>query len=70
MFYGQPRSPLETIRLSLYFTRHPTITGEKISLAGSVLLVLALAGAVYTETRKKKATAPEPEPEPVKKGKK
>jgi uncharacterized membrane protein YfhO len=41
------------------FIFHPAsyYTGEKISLAGSVLLVLALAGAVYTETRKKKPVA-------------
>jgi hypothetical protein len=38
------------------FIFHPAsyYTGEKISLAGSVLLVLALGGAVYMETRKKK----------------
>jgi len=38
------------------FIFHPAsyYTGEKISLAGSVLLVLSLAGAVYIETRKKK----------------
>jgi Bacterial membrane protein YfhO len=44
------------------FIFHPAsyYTGEKISLAGSVLLILALAGAVYTETRKK-------QPVPVKK---
>jgi len=53
------------------FIFHPAsyYTGEKISLAGSILLVLALGGAVYTETRKKK-TGAVPEPEPVKKGKK
>ena len=38
------------------FVFHPAsyYTGEKISLAGSVLLVLALSGAAYSETRKKK----------------
>jgi hypothetical protein len=38
------------------FIFHPAsyYTGEKISLAGSVLLVLSLAGAIYVETRKKK----------------
>ncbi len=38
------------------FIFHPAsyYTGEKISLAGSVLLILALGGAVYTEARKKK----------------
>jgi len=37
------------------FIFHPAsyYTGEKISLAGSFLLVFALAGAVYMETRKK-----------------
>jgi hypothetical protein len=39
------------------FVFHPAsyYTGEKISLAGSILLVLALGGAGYTELRKKKA---------------
>jgi uncharacterized membrane protein YfhO len=39
------------------FIFHPAsyYTGEKISMAGSVLLLLALGGAVYTETRKKKS---------------
>jgi hypothetical protein len=38
------------------FIFHPAsyYTGETISLAGSILLVLALGGAVYTETKKKK----------------
>ncbi|MDB5007211.1 MAG: Bacterial rane protein YfhO [Mucilaginibacter sp.] len=38
------------------FIFHPAsyYTGEKISMAGSVLLALALAGAVYTETKRKK----------------
>jgi hypothetical protein len=38
------------------FVFHPAsyYTGEKISLAGSLLLILALGGAVYTETKKKK----------------
>jgi len=37
------------------FIFHPAsyYTGEKISLAGSFLLIVALAGAVYMETRKK-----------------
>jgi len=37
------------------FIFHPSsyYTGEKISLAGSFLLIVALAGAVYMETRKK-----------------
>jgi uncharacterized membrane protein YfhO len=42
------------------FIFHPTsyYAGEKISLAGSILLVLALGGAVYTETKKKPAAKP------------
>ena len=38
------------------FVFHPAsyYTGEKISLAGSILLILALGGAVYGETKKKK----------------
>jgi hypothetical protein len=38
------------------FIFHPAsyYTGEKISLAGSILLVLALGGAVYAEGKKKK----------------
>jgi len=41
------------------FIFHPAsyYTGEKISIAGSIILVLALAGAVYSETRRKKAVA-------------
>ncbi|SDR99093.1 membrane protein YfhO [Mucilaginibacter mallensis] len=39
------------------FIFHPAsyYTGESISLAGSILLVLALGGATYAETRKKKS---------------
>ncbi len=50
------------------FIFHPAsyYTGETISLAGSVLLVLVLGGAVYAETRKKKEVAVAPAPEPVK----
>ena len=42
------------------FIFHPTsyYTGEKISLAGSILLVLALGGAVYSENKKKPAVKP------------
>ena len=42
------------------FIFHPTsyYAGENISLAGSILLVLALGGAVYTETKKKPAVKP------------
>jgi hypothetical protein len=41
------------------FIFHPAsyYTGEKISLAGSILLVLALGGVVYSETKKKKPEA-------------
>jgi uncharacterized membrane protein YfhO len=42
------------------FIFHPTsyYAGENISLAGSILLVLALGGAIYTETKKKPAVKP------------
>jgi hypothetical protein len=42
---------------TIEFDFHPTsyYAGEKISLAGSILLVLALGGALYTETKKKQA---------------
>jgi hypothetical protein len=42
------------------FIFHPTsyYAGEKISLAGSILLVLALGGALYNETKKKQAAKP------------
>jgi hypothetical protein len=45
------------------FIFHPAsyYTGEKISLAGSIIMILALAGAVYTETRKKKEMVPVPD---------
>ncbi|TWR30402.1 hypothetical protein FPZ43_05530 [Mucilaginibacter pallidiroseus] len=41
------------------FVFHPTsyYAGEKISLIGSILLVLALAGAIFLETKKKKQVA-------------
>jgi len=58
------------------FKFHPAsyYTGEKISLAGSIIMILALGGAVYAETRKKKKEAPvaeaAPHPHAVKKGKK
>ncbi|OOQ58568.1 YfhO family protein [Mucilaginibacter pedocola] len=46
------------------FIFHPAsyYTGEGISLASSILLVLLLAGAVFVELKKK---TPEPQPEPV-----
>jgi hypothetical protein len=42
------------------FNFHPTsyYAGENISLAGSILLVLALGGAAYTETKKNKEVKP------------
>jgi hypothetical protein len=42
------------------FIFHPTsyYAGENISLAGSILLILALGGAIYTETKKKPAVKP------------
>jgi hypothetical protein len=69
------------------FIFHPAsyYTGEKISLAGSILMVLALGGAVYSESKKKKTPVVEEKPKaaalkteaskhevhkPVKKGKK
>jgi hypothetical protein len=41
---------------TIEFKFHPAsyYTGEKISLAGSILLILALGGAIFAETRKKK----------------
>jgi len=46
------------------FIFHPAsyYTGEKISLAGSVLLVLALGGAIYSETKKKRSSEAEKKP--------
>jgi hypothetical protein len=56
------------------FKFHPAsyYTGEKISLAGSIIMILALGGAAYAETRerKKEAASPGVEPHPVKKDKK
>jgi hypothetical protein len=52
------------------FIFHPAsyYTGEDISLAGSVLLILALGGAAYAESKKKKIEpAPEKKPELEKK---
>jgi hypothetical protein len=55
----------------LEFIFHPAsyYTGEKISLAGSILLVLALGGAAFAERKKRKKTpapAAEKAPETVK----
>ena len=46
--------PLGNHKVEFIFHPASYYTGEKISLAGSILLVLALGGAVYTETKKKK----------------
>jgi hypothetical protein len=53
------------------FIFHPAsyYTGETISLAGSILLVLALGGAAYAENKRKKSAAVEakdPETDPLK----
>ena len=53
------------------FIFHPAsyYTGETISLAGSILLVLALGGAAYAENKRKKSAAIEvkdPETDPLK----
>lgn len=59
--------PLGNHRIKFEFHPASYYTGEKISLTGSILLVLALGGAVYAETRKKKeVVAAAPTPEPVK----
>lgn len=56
------------------FVFHPAsyYTGENISLAGSILLVLALGGAAYAENKRKKSLpkfveAKNPETDPIKK---
>ncbi|MDB4904107.1 MAG: Bacterial rane protein YfhO [Mucilaginibacter sp.] len=46
--------PLGNHKIEFIFHPASYYTGEKISLAGSILMVLALAGAVYAESRKKK----------------
>jgi hypothetical protein len=46
--------PLGNHKVEFIFHPASYYTGEKISMAGSILLVLALGGAVYTENRKKK----------------
>ncbi|MDB5087311.1 MAG: hypothetical protein JWR09_1305 [Mucilaginibacter sp.] len=50
------------------FVFHPAsyYTGEKISLAGSVLLILALGGAAYSGVKKMKEESQKPTPEPKK----
>jgi len=46
--------PLGNHKVEFIFHPASYYTGEKISLAGSILLVLGLGGAVYAETRRKK----------------
>jgi hypothetical protein len=50
------------------FIFHPAsyYTGEKISLAGSILLILALGGAGYAGVKKMKEESQKPAPEPKK----
>jgi hypothetical protein len=72
--------PLGNHKIEFVFHPASYYTGEAISLAGSILMVLALAGAVYSESKKKKkpvkAEAPHKEvpkveaQKAVKKGKK
>lgn len=69
--------PAGNHKIEFKFEPRSYFTGEKISLAGSVLLVLLIAGALFFEYRKKKNTPVEPEPltaekasvNPVNKGK-
>jgi len=59
--------PLGNHRVEFIFHPASYYTGEKISLAGSILLVLALGGAVYAESKKKKLEIKEvPKTEPAK----
>jgi hypothetical protein len=50
------------------FIFHPAsyYTGEKISLAGSILLILALGGAAFSGVKKMKEESQKPAPEPKK----
>ncbi|HEY5326166.1 MAG TPA: YfhO family protein, partial [Mucilaginibacter sp.] len=50
--------PLGNHKIEFKFHPASYYTGEKISLAGSIFLVLALGGAVYAEKRKKKEAEP------------
>ena len=47
--------PLGNHKIEFIFHPASYYTGEGISMAGSILLVLALGGAVFMETKKKKA---------------
>lgn len=55
--------PTGNHKISFDFEPASYYTGEKISLAGSVLLVLLLGGAIFMEVKKR----PEAKPEPAKK---
>ncbi|HOY31322.1 MAG TPA: YfhO family protein [Bacteroidales bacterium] len=52
--------PAGNHKIEFKFEPKSYVTGEKISLAGSVLLVLLVAGALFFEYRKKKKTPAEP----------
>jgi ATP sulfurylase len=47
--------PLGNHKIEFIFHPASYYTGEGISMAGSILLVLALGGAIFMETKKKKA---------------
>jgi hypothetical protein len=51
--------PLGNHKVEFIFHPASYYTGEKLSLAGSILLVLLLGGAVYTEVKKKPAVVEE-----------
>jgi len=51
--------PLGNHKVEFIFHPASYYTGEKISLAGSILLILLLGGAVYTEVKKKPAVVVE-----------
>ncbi|HNW71062.1 MAG TPA: YfhO family protein [Bacteroidales bacterium] len=59
--------PAGNHKIEFKFEPKSYVTGEKVSLAGSVLLVLLIAGALFFEYRKKKNTPVEPEPLTVEK---
>lgn len=54
--------PAGNHKIEFKFEPKSYFTGEKISLAGSVLLVLIIAGALFFEYRRKKNAPVEPEP--------
>jgi len=57
--------PLGNHKVEFIFHPASYYTGEKISMAGSILLILALGGAIYTEAKRKKTDGPQPEPQPT-----